>query len=453
MSSQPTSSAECGNAVRPPHGDGISNFQFPISNWRRPTPTAISHFPFPIVNCRTAVPGSANALWNAELTSARPEYAKPGGASARAPASVNGKLEIGNWKSPVGLARTAIIAAALLAALAAWPSPARADEATPALEQYKEKLDASLDRALAYLAAHQEKDGSFRSDMPQNTAVASLCVMAFLAKGHTPGAGPYGDVINRGVDFVLSTLKPNGMLISNSASHGPMYCHTISTLMLSEVSGMMDAKRQAKLDDALAKAIKLLLSAQEVDKPSLHQGGWRYQDNSNDSDMSVTGWALMSLRSARNNGAPVPKESVDKAVRFVMNCRCPDGGFGYTGPAAPGLARTGTALLCLELCGRHRDAAAIAAGDWILANLPKQFGGAHFYYGIYYCSQSMFQLGDRYWERWAVNMYDMMLKYQRKDGSWPQGVSAEAVAGASYSTAMGVLAMSVSCRQLPIYQR
>ena len=65
----------------------------------------------------------------------------------------------------------------------------------------------------------------------------------------------------------------------------------------------------------------------------------------------------------------------------------------------------------------------------------------------------MFQLGDRYWERWAVNMYDMMLKYQRKDGSWPQGGSAEAIAGTTYSTAMGVLAMSVSCRQLPIYQR
>jgi hypothetical protein len=359
-----------------------------------------------------------------------------------------------NGKSPRGVALAAVLAAAILAVLAGLTAaPARADEATPALDQYKDKIDASLDRAVAYLAAHQEKDGSFKSDMPQNTAITSLCVMAFLAKGYTPGTGPYGDVINRGVDFVMSTQKPNGMLISNSASHGPMYCHTISTLMLSEVSGMLDAPRQAKLDDALAKSIKLLLSAQEVEKPSLHVGGWRYQDNSNDSDMSVTGWALMSLRSARNNGAPVPKECVDKAVRFVMNCRCPDGGFGYTGPAAPGLARTGTALLCLELCGHHRDPAAIAAGDWILANLPKQFGGAHFYYGIYYCSQSMFQLGDRYWERWAVNMYDMMLKYQRKDGSWPQGVSAEAVAGTTYSTAMSVLALSVSCRQLPIYQR
>ena len=50
-------------------------------------------------------------------------------------------------------------------------------------------------------------------------------------------------------------------------------------------------------------------------------------------------------------------------------------------------------------------------------------------------------------------MYEMMLKFQRKDGSWPQGSSGEAAPGPCYSTAMGVLAMAVTYRQLPIYQR
>jgi prenyltransferase beta subunit len=337
--------------------------------------------------------------------------------------------------------------------LAPPPAPACADETSQALDKYRQPVDASIDRALAYLAKLQEKDGTFRSAMPQNTAVTSLCVMAFLAKGYTPSSGPYGETITRGIDFVLACQKPNGLLVGHTAANGPMYCHGISTLMLSEVSGMVDPIRQQKVDEALAKALKLILAAQQVSKPKIHEGGWRYQDTSNDSDISVTGWALMSLRSARNSGAAVPKEAIDQAVQFVMNCRCPDGGFGYTGPAAPGLARTGTALLCLELCGRHRHEAAVGAGEWILKNLPGHFGGAHFYYGLYYCAQGMFQLGDRYWERWAATMYDMMLKYQRKDGSWPEGISAEATAGAAYSTAMGVLAMSVSYRQLPIYQR
>jgi len=331
--------------------------------------------------------------------------------------------------------------------------PAGGDEASPLLAKYKPQLDASIDRALAYLAKSQLPDGSFQSGMRQNTGITSLCVMAFLAKGYTPATGPYGPTIDRGIDFVLAGQKPNGLLVGRSASHGPMYSHTISTLMLSEVSGMVDPIRQKKLDEALGKALKLILSAQAVRKNRIHQGGWRYQHTSNDSDISCTGWALMSLRSARNNGAGVPKTAIDQAIRFVMNCRTPDGGFGYTGPASPGLARTGTALLCLELCGRHRDKAAVGGGAWILLHLPKRFGGSHFYYGLYYCAQGMFQLGGKHWESWAVNMYTMMLKYQLKDGAWPQGSSNEAAAGKCFSTAMGVLAMSVSYRQLPIYQR
>lgn len=351
------------------------------------------------------------------------------------------------------LAAAAAVAGLLLAAPGGVPFAARADEESPALEKFKEPVDKSIDRALAFLAKSQLRNGSFASSMPRNTAISSLCVMAFLAKGHVPGSGPYGDVINLGVDYVLTEAKPNGLVVGDPSTHGPMYSHTIATLMLSEVSGMLDPNRQAKLDDALAKALKVTVSAQKMPKNKVHQGGWRYQHTSNDSDISVTGWALMSLRSARNNGAAVPKECIDEAVRFVMNLRAPDGGFGYTGPEAPGLARTGTALLCLELCGRHRDPAAIGAGEWILKGLPRQFGGGHFYYGMYYCSQGMFQLGGHYWERWAENMYAMMLKFQRSDGSWPLGVSNEAAAGPCYSTAMGVLAMSVSYRQLPIYQR
>lgn len=335
-------------------------------------------------------------------------------------------------------------------------APAWADETSPELSKYDARIDKSVDKALAYLAKNQLKDGSFACPMKGNTGVTSLCVMAMLSKGYTPGCGPYGDAINRGVDFVLAGQKDNGMLVGPAVSHGPMYSHLISSLMLSEVSGMVDAARQKRIDRALAKALRLTLAAQQLAKSPVHQGGWRYQHTSGDSDMSVTGWAMMGLRSSRNNGAAVGEKTVEQAVQFVLNCRCPDGGFGYTGPTDPALARTGTALLCLELCGRHGrlgKKASLAAGDWILKNLPVRFGGSNFYYGIYYCSQGMFQLGGNYWQRWAAVMYDMMLKNQKPDGSWPTGVSAETSAGPCYATAMSVLAMSVSYRQLPIYQR
>lgn len=328
-----------------------------------------------------------------------------------------------------------------------------ADEESPALLPFREKVDKAVDKALAFLAKQQEKDGSFRSNMSRNSAITSLAVMAFLARGYTPGTGPYGEVINKGIDFVVASGR-EGMLIGQNEGHGPMYAHCISTLMLSEVSGMVDPERQKKVDKALGKAMEIIMSAQRVKKNQNDQGGWRYQKNSSDSDISCTGWALMSLRSARNNGADVPKEAIDLAVKYVQKCRSHDGGFAYQVGGGSGMARTGTALLCLELSGLHGDKITQQAGDWILSNLPKNFGGGeHFYYGLYYCSQGMFQLGGKYWEIYAKHLYEMMTKYQKEDGSWPPCGGQEEQAGHCYSTAMGVLAVGVAYRQLPIYQR
>ena len=340
---------------------------------------------------------------------------------------------------------------ACLVALA--PAMARADEVSAKLVKFEEPVDKAVDKALEFLAKHQQRDGSFESHMARNTGITSLCLMAFLAKGHTPGMAPYGDVLDKGIDFVVASQEHNGMLVGSSRSHGPMYSHTIATLMLSEITGMVDPERQRRVDVALGKALRIILSAQELRKSDRHQGGWRYQHTSRDSDISCSGWALMALRSARNNGAAVPRKAIEDAVRFVLNCRYRDGGFAYQPGQGPGLARTGTALLCLELCGHHRQPVTIGAGDWILRNRSRREHDQFFYYGMYYCAQGMFQLGEAHWEEFGAYMYELLLQLQRSDGSWPEPGGNEGRAGTCYSTAMAVLAMSVAHRQLPIYQR
>ncbi|HUS93331.1 MAG TPA: prenyltransferase/squalene oxidase repeat-containing protein [Phycisphaerae bacterium] len=381
------------------------------------------------------------------------------------------------------------LAAAIVVLLA--PQWLRADEASTALRKYDQPLAKAIDRASAYLARQQQADGSFQANSGMRSAVTSLGLMAFLAKGDTPGTGPYGQVICRGIDYVLATQQPNGLLCESAASRGGMYSHCIGTLLLSEISGMVDPARQKRIDTGLAKALRLILSAQQAPKSAAHKGGWRYQHTSSDSDISCTGWAVMALRSARNNGAAVPKEAIEEAMQFILRCRASDGGFCYQPGGSSGLARTGTALLCLELCGRHGGKEALAAGDRILewvgqvpawekrvqawesqlrargltvdparkaeqaarmraAGSQRQFGGSHFYYGVYYCAQGMFQIGGRYWEQYAAYLYEMMLKFQRPDGSWPESGNR---AGPCYPAAMSVLALSVSYRQLPIYQR
>ena len=149
------------------------------------------------------------------------------------------------------------------------------------LSPYKAEVDRRVDHGLEFLAAAQTHKGCFPGKYGDTTGVTSLAGMAFLAKGHTPGYGPYGDVINRCIDYIISAQKPNGLLARGS-SHGNMYSHSISTLFLSEVSGMIDPRRQEAMDEPLGKAIRLLLAAQNVKKAERHQGGWRYQPNSRD---------------------------------------------------------------------------------------------------------------------------------------------------------------------------
>ncbi|MBL7139409.1 MAG: terpene cyclase/mutase family protein [Planctomycetes bacterium] len=355
------------------------------------------------------------------------------------------------------LGRILLAACVAAVSLAGQPLGAPGDEASPALAKYHERIDESIDRALAWLAHEQRDDGSWTesSQSRNSSGIAGLCVMAFLAKGHTPGVGPYGEAINKGVDFLLANQEPNGLLVRGREGHGAMYSHSIAALALSEVSGMVDAERQKRIDKALSAALRLILAAQQMPKDRNHAGGWRYNHDSRDSDISCTSWAIMALRSARNNGAAVPTEAIDRGLEYIMNCQVTrDGGFAYQPGGGSGWGRTGTALLCLELCGRHRDRAALMAGEWILKNLPDQYGrGDHFSYAMYYCSQGMFQLGDEYWERWATRMYEIMLRAQEKAGNWPQARENVGEGANYYTTAMAVLAMSVSYRQLPIYQR
>src|SRR5205823_4559311 len=167
----------------------------------------------------------------------------------------------------------------------------------------------------------------------------------------------------------------------------------------------------------LTKAVAVILKAQRTeDGPA--RGGWRYQvDHVNGSDISVTGWQIMALRAAKNIGCDVPSQNIQEAVAFIRRCQDPNtGGFDYMPNANLTVACTGTGILALEICGKdlHHSPEVIRAGNYLIKN-PPRYGVAFGFYGIYYCSQAMFQLGDNYWDYFRPVLHDMLFKNQKSD--------------------------------------
>lgn len=349
-------------------------------------------------------------------------------------------------------ARYCVPLVAVACVLAASLSSFAADDPTVPTQQ----TEAAIDRALAYLAQKQQKSGAWNTPgLGESTAVTSLSTMAFFARGHTPGQGPYGEHLNKAIDWVVAHQQPSGLL--STGGHA-MYDHGASTVMLCEAFGMVDDDRRAKLEPAIAKAAKLILDAQRQTKGGF-AGGWRYQPNSQDADISVTAWQLMSLRGAANCGAAVPHEALEAGVNYVRRLAVKDGGgFGYQQGGGPNNARTGAGILSLELLGPRTEAEphtkeAIAGGNYLLKHPFTNPGDEFYYYSVYYGAQAANQLGDKYWTTIYPPLRDTLLQRQQGDGSWPNPGGGESPAGQAYSTAMATLALCVPYHYLPLYQR
>ena len=346
------------------------------------------------------------------------------------------------------------------------------------------RVEASVDRALAWLSAQQKPDGSFPTAPEGEPAVTSLCLLAFLSRGHQPGTGPYGGQLDRALDFVLKCQRPDGLLslvavetnhVHLGASHTAAYTHAISALMLTEVFGSVSGERSRRIKEVVDKAIRFTRrlqheppKAQPVDK-----GGWRYVRkymgawSPSDSDLSVTGWHLMFLRSAKNAGFEVPEEMIAAGLEYVERCFDPRTGLFYYGLVGndrySSRAMMGAGALSLSMGGRHHTEMARKAGDWLLDHPFAVYGatvggrGDRFHYGAYYCSQAMVQLGGRYWEGFFPPLVTTFLRHQSAEGAWAPETGSErgedVVFGQTYTTALGVLALTPPYQLLPIYQR
>lgn len=338
------------------------------------------------------------------------------------------------------LGRAAAAAAGCTLAWPAWGQDAErsgTELLTPATLQ-------AIERGLAFLAGRQQEDGSFgTSGYSRNVAIAALAGMAFMSSGSTPGRGPYGENAARCVDFILDHTQDSGFItVPGATSHGPMYGHGFATLMLAEAYGMT---MRSDIRMRLAKAVTLIVETQN------NEGGWRYQPQPRDADISVTICQVMALRAARNAGLYVPHETIDRCIDYVKRSQNADGGFMYMiqgGQSA--FPRSAAGVVALYSAGIYEGPEIDKGLEYLMQFLPRDGGAnreSHYFYGHYYAVQAMWHAGGKYWGSWYPAIRDALLAKQREDGSWMDSICQE------YGTAMASIILQMPNNYLPIFQR
>jgi hypothetical protein len=225
-------------------------------------------------------------------------------------------------------------------------------------------------------------------------------------------------------------------------------------------------QRNGRLQEAIQKSIATTLEMQrwQKDNPK-DKGGWRYvQDfDDKDSDLSITGWNLMFLRSARNAGFDIPKQAIDDAVGYIRRTFDENESvFIYTTVAGDSRSRAmaGAGILALAHAGLHDSMEAKQSGDWLLQHPFGEYNGNNgialdrYHYSLFNSCQAMYQLGGSYWERFYPPTVRALLAAQHGDGSWEaESFHRDRQFGNSYTTALVVLSLGAANQFLPVFQR
>jgi hypothetical protein len=358
-----------------------------------------------------------------------------------------------------------LIALTLAGTLTAGSVRAEGDwEITPASER-------ALALGLQWLAhpGNQGTEGNWSSD---DLGLVGMGLLAFLADGHAPGRGDYGQAADRALAYILDKAAPSGLLnIANERRD--MYNHGLATFVLGQAHGMStDHRIQIVLDQAL----RVITDTQCQD------GGWDYhaRRQPRGHDLSLVVMQAKALRSAVDTGFAVPNEVVQSAIQCVrrhytaydvspdapesLQRRHP-GQFTYTPQGRPTLAMAAAGVVCLQEFGQYDDwriaknmevitkAIDTIAEQQELRQTPLDP------YTLYYVGQALYQVGGQYWESSYPKLRDALVRSQvgaagdpTTHGMWPARGHVGGKPGQLYATAAACFILAMPNRYLPILQ-
>jgi hypothetical protein len=316
--------------------------------------------------------------------------------------------------------------------------------------QHDPQVERIISRGLDWLANTQSRVGHWSANEGRYpTAMTALAGVALLAEGSTTTQGKYAPNLRRAVDYLINHSRANGLIGDPGKDDRYTYGHGYSMLFLSQVLGEEeDAERREQLVEVLTKAVQFTGEAQT------EAGGWGYvsaKDGRGFDEGSTTITQVQGLRGCRNAGIPVPKEIIDKAVKYIRDCTLPDGGVQYSSKGGGGRpAISAAAIACLFNAGEYDDKYVPKLLDYCRKSLDQihNEGFGHWHYAHYYYSQVCYREGSKAWLEYRDKVYNKLKAEAGNNGSWNQGYI-----GPVYTTAINLTILQLENGTLPIYQR
>jgi len=314
--------------------------------------------------------------------------------------------------------------------------------------------------ALRWLARNQGKNGMWSMRGKYSDGVASenheaatgMALLAFQGAGYTPlgdAKEPFTKIVDRAWKSLLKKQQKTGNFYHTGRGHGQLYTHAICTIAICELYGMTSEDRYR---EPAQRAIDFCVKIQGA------EGGWRYFPGGK-SDLSVTGWFVMALQSARMAGLEVPSPTLDN-IRGFLDTVSRESGSQYAYQEASGATRAMTAegLLSRQYLGwPHTDGRLQRGADFLTEHLPSWENGERNVYYWYYATQVCHHMEGQHWRTWNNVMREILPRHQvrkgREQGSWdPGGDRWGGSGGRLFVTCLSTYMLEVYYRHLPIYR-
>ncbi|MBM3984940.1 MAG: terpene cyclase/mutase family protein [Planctomycetes bacterium] len=356
----------------------------------------------------------------------------------------------------------------------------------------------AVDDALEWLKNHQSPDGfwscaAFDTECGKqgqdtvcdgtggvlfDTGVTGLALLAFLGHGDTHKDGKFKSTVKGALKYLVDVQSPDGNF-GNEANSQYTYDHIICALAMVEAYALTR-------DNLFKKpATKGLEYMYKIRNPG---AAWRYSPRNPEmltkpNDMSVTGWAIMAMTSAKECGLPVDAVALEDSLLFLEEMTDPiTGRTGYydrggppprmsqqvaaTWPNELSESMTAVGVLCRIFgdpdLNRPGNLEMITKGIDLMSALPPLWsddapGRRDFYYwyygtyALYQCNTPEIPKGKAAWKAWEDTLIETIAEHQHREGerkgSWdPQADPWGRDGGRVYSTAILALTMEVFYR-------